>query len=441
MRRQLLLAGLAGAAVLAGSLPRVHAETKVNIPQRAKIEAEVKDVVGGDIAADDTVERDKRFSEIDKLIQKDKANTALRTPEFWVEAMQGNYFAGKSRPSTKTKVVVEEELEIYYVDGSRGTVPIAYLGAAAYQKSRPHPLVVTLLPAGTNPKEWIEANWKADETASKNWIVAAVAESPKFRVAEQPHLATYPFAFMREKYNTDGNRWFLEGVGDACGAAQRAACEVLPDRLAGLVLRDPKAAATNVNSRFFGTYVLHAEGDDAVAKAYTEAVGEAAVSAVHGEGDVAALAQWIDTHAPRRTLASYEFQTATSEQGITSQWTGTLWLQSPNRRGDPIHVKVQYDRATNRVTVDGENLGEFHLYLNDDLVDLDNAVTIVCNGQELVSKKFERGLKLLFDTADNLGDYGRVFTARYIGNAPTVIAAADAGAGGGDTQPGDPEKK
>ena len=41
------------------------------------------------------------------------------------------------------------------------------------------------------------------------------------------------------------------------------------------------------------------------------------------------------------------------------------------------------------------------------------------------ARTFERDLKEIFDIADQFGEYGRVFTASYLGHAPTEIAEGD----------------
>ena len=89
--------------------------------------------------------------------------------------------------------------------------------------------------------------------------------------------------------------------------------------------------------------------------------------------------------------------------------------------------KVSYDRDASAVTIDGENIGEFVVYMNDDLLDLDKPISVNCNGSELVTKVFERDLQEIFVTADTWGEYGNIFTASYRGFAPASIAAPEEG--------------
>lgn len=435
MRRPILAAGVAGTVIALAGIGDVLAK-EVKIPNRSKLEKQIARLVGGEVDVGDNVGRAKVLAEIDKILAKDKKGVTLRSPQFWAEAIQKNSFA--DRKSAKTKKVTAEEMVVVYADESARKVPIVWHGAAGYQNKTPAKLVVTLLPKGTDAKAWLEANWKADETASKNWITAAVAESDQFPVADQPFLMAYAFGHMLAKFNVAADHWYLEGVGDACVAVQKVASEGMPGRLSGLILRDPKSAVTNANSSRFATYVLAEAATNEVGAKYQEINAERNVVATKGEGAIAALAAWIENNPGRTLPASYDWVTATEEERVIAPWTGSLFLVSPAKRGEPAEFKVTYDMEANSISIDGKNVGEFKVYMNDDLVNLDNEITISCNGKAIETRKFERDLKEIFDTADNWGEYGHIFTASYRGFAPAEIAAPEEGEGeGGDKEGGD----
>ena len=447
MRRPKFVAATLTATLVAiVSASTLLAAEKPKIPGaiRSAVEKEVQSLVSGEIALDDTNKREQIFVEIDKSLSKDAKNAALKTPAFWVESIQSGFFgSSKGNKSAAPKKIVTEDMTVQYADESVGKVPITYHGAAAYKNKVAHPLLVTVLPKGTDAKAWLEANWKANETAQKNWIVAAVVESDKYPLADQPFLLAHAFGHMMFTFNTDANRWFLEGVGDACAATQKAACENIPDRLAGLILRNPATAVTNVNSKLYSTYVLDEGAAAAVGKVYTELDPEHNVVAPAGDTAIADLATWMEGHPGRTVPSSYEFVTATNEKRIVAPFSGTVFLESPGKRGEPTSFKVTYDMEANSVDLTGQNLGEFVVYMNDDLLDLDNEITVTCNGSELVKKTFERSLKTIFAIADTFGEYGRVFTSEYRGFAPTTVAAdaGDGAAGAGDAAGGDDKKK
>ncbi len=432
MRRLLMTAGVAAATVAAATVAlgtgACLADSDVKFPKKSDVQKAVKKLVGGEITYQDTRDREEQLNLIDKHLVKDRDSVALRSPAFWVDAIQTAYFS--SRKSGTTKTIKEEKLAFAYLDGSAGETTYMARGAASYRSAVPATLLVTLLPKDTDPKAWLEANWDANEIAQKNWILAAVTLSDKDPVEQQPNVLPYLFDAVRLTFNCDGNRWFLEAVGDACGAAQKVASESMPDRLAGLILRNPKAAAISVNASLFPVVVVHDADDDPVAAQVKELAPERNVAIKSGEGAAAAIAEWVEASAGRTLPSSYSWVTATTEERIVSPMTGSVWLASPAKRGDPIEMKVTFDKEANTATLEGTNLGEFWLYMNDDLLDLGRPVQVICNGEVLVEKTFERSLKSIFDTADEFGEYGRVFTAVYQGFAPSKAveeAAADDG--------------
>ena len=46
------------------------------------------------------------------------------------------------------------------------------------------------------------------------------------------------------------------------------------------------------------------------------------------------MAAWLVAHPGRTLPTEYTFTTTTSEDGITSPWTGTMLIVSPQKRGD-----------------------------------------------------------------------------------------------------------
>jgi hypothetical protein len=74
--------------------------------------------------------------------------------------------------------------------------------------------------------------------------------------------------------------------------------------------------------------------------------------------------------------------------------------------------------------------------MNDDLLDLGKAVSIVVNGEEVVNKVFERRMREMFEVADIFGEFGRLFPSQYRGVVKTAVPAAT-----DDKPEGDGEKK
>ena len=90
MRRHLLTVGVALAATLGTGVGL--AEVDVKFSKKKDVEKAVAKLVGGEIDYTMSREREQTLNEIDGNLQKDTKGVALRTPAFWVGAMQHGYF-------------------------------------------------------------------------------------------------------------------------------------------------------------------------------------------------------------------------------------------------------------------------------------------------------------------------------------------------------------
>jgi hypothetical protein len=415
------------------------------VPNGDAIKAKIEKLYNGTIPPDDNAGREKIFVEIDKLLSKDTKNVALKTPDFWVEAIQEGRFAGGKRPTGKLKATVSEDIDISTRDAKPDDKPtkakMCYRAGALVNPTKPCPLLITILPKEmdgkpTDPKAYLEATWVANDDVAKNWIVVAIAESPEFPVTKDPAVVLRPFKEILDRFNTDANRWYLEGVGSECGPVQTAASQFLAHRLAGVILRGPTAPITSVNTALYPTVVVHGKtaADGAAVFAAYQKIDPAANAEVVLD-DVNTLTAlndqviaWIAAHPKRVLPPTYTFVTTITDTD-GELWTGSLNIVSPGKRGQPTKITVKYirdDPATklpNTVDIQCENLGEFWLYMNDDLLDLDKEVAVFVNGTQLAKKVFDRDLRHMIDAADSVGEWGRVFPARFRGVVPNKIVA------------------
>jgi hypothetical protein len=413
------------------------------VPNGDAIKAKVEKLCNGSVATDDNAGREKVFVEIDKILQKDAKALALKAPEFWVDAVQEGRFSGGPRKAGKKGGPNSEDVDIYTRESKEGDKPFKaklwYWCGALVNPTKPAPLLVAILPEKTDPKAYIETTWAANDDVKKNWIVVAIAESAEYPITKDPGVVLRPFAEIRERFNTDANRWYLEAVGTACGPAQVAASQFLAHRLAGMVLRGPATPVTNANTALFPTCVVRGKTDapgGAVFAAYQKI--DPAMNSEIAIDDVNTLTAmndqviaWIAAHPKRVMPTNYTFTTTITETD-GENWTGSLNIVSPGKRGQPTKVTVKYireDPATklpNTVDIQCENLGEFQLYMNDELLDLDKEVAVFVNGQQLAKKTFERDLRTMFMIADTFGEWGRMFPAKYRGVVPNKIVAPPA---------------
>ena len=410
------------------------------VPNGDAIKSKVEKLYNGAIPPDDNAGREKAFVEIDKILQKDaKNNLALKAPDFWADAIQEGRFAGGTRHTGKLKVTTSEDIEIVTRDAKPEDKPMKakmwYRAGALVNPTKPAPLLVAILDKD-DPKAYIDATWAANDDIAKNWVVVAMVESPEFPVSKYPSVILLPFAEIRDRFNTDANRWYLEGVGKACGPVQTAASQVLANRLAGLILRGPTAPVTSANTALYPTVIVHgktAADGAAVFAAYQKIDPTANAEVVLDDVNTLTalndqVIAWIAAHPKRLLPPSYTFVTTITDTD-GENWTGSINIVSPGKRGQPTKVTVKYIREDpvtklpNTVDIQCENLGEFWLYMNDDLLDLDKEVAVFVNGTQLAKKVFDRDLRSMFTIADTYGEWGRMFPARFRGVVPTKIVA------------------
>jgi hypothetical protein len=181
-----------------------------------------------------------------------------------------------------------------------------------------------------------------------------------------------------------------------------------------------------------------AEKAKAVAEAYAKVSAErnalvTAPDVASLQGACAPVADWLRAHTGRTVPSSYKFVTVFSTDGTQGEpWPGTLYIRTPGVRGQPTTVEVSYLRDSNTVNINCTNLGEFEVFMNDDLLDLDKEVGIFVNGVPVKKDTFERRAENMFKIADDLREYGRFFPCSHVATvpAPQPTPANDAPKGG-----------
>ncbi len=421
---------LAAAAAL--SAPGLVSAAETKVPNAEAIKAKIEKLYNGEIPFESTADRERVFIDVDKTLLKDTKNVAMKRPDFWVDAIQeGRFAGGKRKLGTKSKVI-SEDIEIPGKDEKVTKAKMWYRAGALITATKPCPLLVSVLEKGTDPKAYLEATWPAEglnDEIKKNWVMVAIAESDEFPISKDPSVLARPFAEIRERFSTDANRWYFEAVGAVCEPAQTAASQFLSNRLAGLILRGPTKAITTPNSALYPTLVVRGQTSEPGAAVFAEykkldekgsteivVADLPAVSALNAD-----VFAWFGAH-PRRVLPStYKFVTTITDTD-GEPWTGSLNIVSPGKRGVPTTVTVSYLKDQNMVDIKSENLSEFALYMNDDLLNLDNEIAVFVNGTQIAKRVFERDLRRMIEIADTYGEWGRMFTARLRGVVPAKIA-------------------
>jgi hypothetical protein len=112
--------------------------------------------------------------------------------------------------------------------------------------------------------------------------------------------------------------------------------------------------------------------------ALTEGTVDAAWSASSEDGGAASLKQWLDSCVRARYPLPCKWVANERAQDF-GYWTFVTRRFDAN---SPVEISVAADKAKNQVLVTCTNVAQFTLYVNDDLVDMDKAVTLVVNGKE-----------------------------------------------------------
>ena len=98
------------------------------------------------------------------------------------------------------------------------------------------------------------------------------------------------------------------------------------------------------------------------------------------------------------------------------------WLQVPPSDGAvAARINAKIDRDTNTITIDADGVTEVSLYFNDDLIDLEKPVKVICNGAENIDqipRSFKVTMEMIFKARS---DPGRVYVASKSYSVPAKV--------------------
>ena len=72
-------------------------------------------------------------------------------------------------------------------------------------------------------------------------------------------------------------------------------------------------------------------------------------------------------------------------------------------------IEATVDREQNTITIEATRIGSIQVFFNDVLVDMDQPVTVIING-EPNPVQVARNRRTMLDLVYNFGDWGRIFT-------------------------------
>lgn len=323
----------------------------------------------------------------------------------------------------------------------------------AYRAEKPHPTVVllpgTTAPGGAQwakPADWFASVW--DKTNLVNTSIVHVCHFPaNLELDPVPDFAREGaeadedrrnaavwsgLGQVMSNYNVDRNAVFLDCGRGTCGFGLRFVSN-FPDRFAGVVLREPIEVDDIRLGSLLGKPVLMLK-TAATAKA-VEALQQRLEAQSPGTVKVIDAA---DGYPHRGAAADIEAWMGQQRRSMTpmkvivepnhDRFNRAYWVDID--RADPLlgapldsrpRIEVEADRASNRVVVKARGVEKFVLFLNDDLVDLDQEFTVVVNDKAVVEKKV-RSFRDMRDRMMMRRDWEYLFPVMYVSTVPKAAA-------------------
>lgn len=287
---------------------------------------------------------------------------------------------------------------------------------AKYDPKKPYPLILTIPDKGKKPADHILENWTdaavrdgavvcaitmpaGDDTA--NWLEFSAGREKEGGLSNV--LAT--FFEVSKTVAIDFDRVYISGHGEGVRPALSLAAR-FPERFAGAVGRagDPVDGLAIETFKNLPTFFA---GAGQGATAFSEKITAAKYDncTVKPDGKESDAWAWMQDH-PRIANPTQVVISAPAQVGMRAYWLSTPAFDSA------ITVSATIDAGTNTINIDAEGATEVSIFFNDQLLDLEKDVKIVCNGTPHV-EKISRSVTTLLDMIRNYrADPGRIFVAQ-----------------------------
>jgi len=349
--------------------------------------------------------------ELAKLTKKLKGADPLSSATDLGQALWLSHDYAKAR--TKKGKVTDENFESSFF-GDDGLDYAIWAPKGYKPKSEAYPLIITIPDDDPemSPSQHIMQNWLESDVRDNAILVAPTMpeDLESWTTPGSPGAAggvAYVLTTLKavaERYAVDPDRVYLSGRGAGAAAALKIA-SYFPDRFAGVIGRSGDASEIAYqNMRNLPTYFA---GSGSFATAYQEQVKGAGYDncTIEMEGKELDIWAWIQEH---RRAASPDEVTLVPGAPFPVR---AYWLSVRPSTETDAKLDARIDRDTNTIHIDSEGISDVTLYLNDTLVNLDEPVTVICNGAETV-ESIPRSLKLTLNLIFNaVSDSGRVFVA------------------------------
>lgn len=275
-------------------------------------------------------------------------------------------------------------------------------------KDGPFPFLLCIPDVGEKPTDHLTERWLLPDLR-ENVILAAIPlpESAAAPDGEEARANLFSvFVDVTRTYAVDFDRIFIAGRGKGVEVAMQIAAR-FPDRFAGVVGRSGDCGV--VQAENFSNLPTFFAGAGAQASAFAEACKAAGFENVTilPEGKEEQVLAWVRDHARRANPEEVRLVPGSPFPHRA------YWLQVPrfDNSDGRASIRAKVDRASNTITVESKGISEVILFLNDQLVDLDRPLKVVCNGvenEDLVQRSFYDFLEFI---RTGRSDPGKLYTA------------------------------
>lgn len=310
--------------------------------------------------------------------------------------------------------------------GSAETQYSLWLPKQYKPKDGPYPVLLSIPEEGVDPEKHIMEEWVEGDIRD-TYIIA----SPKMPGNGGEWLETsggigavmYTLAAVAEDYAVDFDRIFVGGRGRGVETAQAIAAR-FPDRFAGVFGWAGDALADLPAENFRNIPVIFVGGGTNATK-FQEAAKALKIETV----TLQPVGKAMDIHKWATTVRRDPYPTEVSFVQKNGNPSNGYWIKIDRVDAERVAIDAKVDRATNTITIEGVGVDSATLYLNDALVDMDEVITVIANGEE---SKFSEGRKMSLSLELWMGgrnDGGRFFVATHAVRIPPRPVAPVEGEG------------
>lgn len=319
------------------------------------------------------------------------------------------YKGQKLRPGKVTSEALE-------VGGFRGEgLQLAYRVPRDYDPSKTaYPLILAIPDWDEKGEEHLRAHWSAAPFREEAIVVcpdmpAKGEEWDQVVIDGRPGGLCHVLTALRiagERFAIDFDRVYVAGRGKGVPTAVAAGHEA-PQHFAGVIGRGGDVGERGPDN--YGNLPTWFVGGGAEATAFREQADEAGFEncTVKPTGSEEELWQWIEEH-PRPAWPTRV--TVETQKRISNR---SYWFRIAPSAPD-ARATATVDREKNTVKVEARGISHVILHLNDEIVDLERPVIVICGDVEhraVVSRDLTETLDLIHA---GVSDPGCVYTARVI---------------------------